>query len=205
MSDQTTVQTPETEEVTPNDSNQNEGPSSREIRDAATRGISVSRVSRKREVAEDDFNFTDDLDALDIAFEKEEHVVTFEDPKSGKKFDFLVRELTAAEHAMVFGNLFPKNMEQMVKDLGKDATNEKVEEYIKNQVAQMDSEALIEEQRERKYRVVQLGIIKPEGITIERLRKWDNFVIDNLYLVIMGGMSDNTVASNFSEVDESPE
>lgn len=171
---------------------------------AAQAMMGVKRVASRRSVNIDEVEFTDDLDMLDLAMEREEKIVEFENPRGGKPMVFLVRPLTPGEFAMVFGTLFGKSAIQVALDSNEEAGEDSEEanaDLIEKHIRENYTEEEIEQKwLERQIQTIQIGVIRPKGLTKERIAKWDQFYIDALYNAINGEVMANDSPSQFPEV-----
>lgn len=141
------------------------------------------------EVNIDDFDFNADLDALEQQVKRAERIVVVDHADgSGGKTNFLLRALTPAEEASLNQNVLSEaDMTKIVETLMKNAESDGKLET--DDITQMIAEKLsrddtTEASNQRFLRKIQKGIAKPQGITIERLERWNPALLERFFDVI---------------------
>ena len=176
------------------------------------------QVFSSQDVNIEDFEFPDDLTALDAVVKRAQKVVSFEHPTHpNKKINFLCESLSPADRALVDSTILPKEkLRKIFKEVvGKEsptsaelASPEYIEK-LQQKFMQSDETADIlsdnledASQREfdRKCKVVLLGVKKPTGLTIDRIKGWNEEVIETLYMVIEEELASVDAIWGFPEV-----
>lgn len=160
----------------------------------------------------DDFEFPEDLDALDDDVSRAEKVLVFDNPrKPDKKINFLVRALTPGEHASLNGTLFPK---ALLRDTLKEVLNieqpNKMQldspEFQEQIIGKLVEGSMLQNDFDnnsdaKMYRAIVMGVIKPKGLTIERVSKWNPNMLEILYSAIMEELAAKDAVWTFPEMD----
>ena len=141
---------------------------------AFSRDVSFERVS---DVAIDDIDFMDDLDVLNDAFQRKEHIQKFVLP-DGKEFHFVIRGLTSAERNTIKKNVYGKASLAMLREFGNSLSDAEFTVKLQETVT---SEEEIEGRTNEMYETLLKGITRPVGLTREHLEGWDNMFINALY------------------------
>lgn len=141
----------------------------------------------------EDLEFSD-LDDLDQAFEKEEIVLVFKGSKTGKQTKILVRQLTPGEVSDIEGSLLS---DRVIKAISLSVAGSKQSTEAFKDAAEERSQKSFE----KMVKCVQRAIIKPSGVTEDRISKWEPARIWDIYdIVVPGGRSTNAV-DTFPVVD----
>lgn len=127
-----------------------------------------------------DIDFTENIDELNDAFEREERVIQFKMGED-KVINIAVRGLTSAERITIKGNMYGNAARAVLREFGDTLSD--AEFSVKIQETLSAEEELTGRSNER-YETVLAGITKPQGIQREHLERWGNFFVDTLYNAI---------------------
>jgi len=163
-----------------------------EAREAADAAQNKGYKRTQQDYADLEFASIEDFDDMS----DELRVVSIKG-KSGKTHNFLVRSLNAAESALALETLFPKTVFQLSSDMGTMSDTER-ERYIAENT---DLERL----QERKLVVAQMGIVVPEGLTVNDLKKLSSDNLDKICEVIEQDITANDIEGRFPEDDAQSE
>lgn len=164
----------------------------------------VTRILRGNAIPEDiEFPDTDEsLEDIHTALEERLTLISFKHPTDNEKeLNFLVRHLTPAEWAMIYGNLFGKDLAEILQEtqaLTEEERTAHIENYIKQQID--DEQTYQAEEFERRLKVCKIAIVEPKRLQLERMRKWNPFYVNALFNAITGDLTANNAVTRFLEL-----
>ena len=147
-----------------------------------------------------EIDFTENIDELNDAFEREERVIQFKMGED-KVINIAVRGLTSIERIQVSGNFFGNALNEALREFGDMSDEEALAKAQAKLRENVSAEELQTQNVDIKYKTVLAGITRPSGITREVLDGWDEFYIDTLYEAIE---ELSRTPDNFREVDTEP-
>ena len=192
MNDNNRPEVVDDEQITMDDSI-NEGPQAPQVN-------RVGKIRRRTDITRS-LNIPT-LQQLDI-LEPDQIVVSIPDLENpGEEWDIIVQELSPGQQALLSNTGFMKNAvsaRQKLDTLDIDTEDESPEnlEKIQGIMTELQNQGALSDFDEYKIEVCLLGIVAPEGITREMIRKWSSNSIDLLYDAINGGATAATAVDAF--------